>query len=61
MNMNGVIGYKEFKGLMECIGKDVLEDQFYSEILNQFQSTDVESISGEAGLTLKGLIQFFCY
>ena len=34
MNMNGVIGYKEFKGLMECIGKDVLEDQFYSEILN---------------------------
>jgi Ca2+-binding EF-hand superfamily protein len=26
MNMNGVIGYKEFKGLMECIGKNIQED-----------------------------------
>ena len=26
MNMNGVIGYKEFKGLLECIGKNIQED-----------------------------------
>ena len=62
MMMNNVLGFQEFKGFLQAIGKhgDKLTPQeFRSQYLKKFQSTDKGGLAGEEGLTLKGFKDFF--
>ena len=59
MNINKVLGFKEFKGFFDCIGKKLTQQQFSNEYINKFQSTSKNSLSGEEGLTLAGFKEFF--
>ena len=58
--MNKVLGFREFKGFCECIGKQNLSYQdFISEYMIKYQSTDKGGLGGEEGLTLNGFKDIF--
>ena len=57
--MNHVLGYREFKGFCDCIGRDLSYQDFIREYLEKYQSTDKGGLGGEEGLTLNGFKDFF--
>lgn len=59
MLMNRVLGYREFKGFCQCIGKDLDYNEFINDYLENFQSTDKGGLGGEEGLTMNGFKDFF--
>jgi hypothetical protein len=60
MLMNNVLGYREFKGFCDCIGRNEITYQdFVHEILSKYQSTDNNGLGGEEGLTINGFKDFF--
>ena len=51
MLLNRLLGYQEFKGFCECIGRHLTEKEF-NEILSNYSSN-------ESGLTLQGFMEFW--
>jgi hypothetical protein len=52
MLLNRELSFCEFKGFCECIGRNLTEKEFQTEILQKFTST-------QRGVTLKGFKEFF--
>ena len=59
MLMNKVLGYEDFKGFCDCIGRELSEEEFKNEYLGKYQSSDQDSVNGVEGLTLNGFKDFF--
>jgi hypothetical protein len=57
MLLNRELGYLEFKGFYECIGKEISEYEF-DKLLDTFSSTKILSKGTKAGLTLEGFKKF---
>ena len=59
MLMNRVLGYREFKGFCDAIGRNLTYADFRDSYVRKYQSTGADGIGHEEGLTLNGFKDFF--